>query len=267
MTCHWTDAHNSAVNMVMSIDRPQFKDRYKVLPNWRCSRCSIGSLVEDKAQRILLEPSFSKEVHSEDWWEPEHITNRFAAVLQCGNAGCGEITIVTGNAFVDYVHDYDGTPEYFDEFQPLTSQPPIAVFGLDDRWPEAVRTQLKLAFSHVFIDPGAAANRLRTAVECLMDERGVKKYPRTGPRKAINLHDRILDFKSQNAEAADLLLAVKWLGNTGSHADVTGLTREDLLDAMELLERALHLIYDDTAKRLTKLAQQINRKKGPARRR
>ena len=251
----------------MSIDRRQFANRYTELPNWRCSRCSLGSLVEDRPRRVLLEPTFSKKVHSEEWWEPEFITHRFAAFLQCGNAGCGEITIVTGNASVDYVHDHEGNPDYYDLFEPRTAQPPIAVFALDERWPEQLRSQLTLAFSHVFNDAGAAGNRLRTAVECLMDDRGVKKFPRTGPRKKIALHNRIIDFKSQNADAADLLLAVKWLGNTGSHADVSGLTREDVLDAMELLERALHLVYDDTGKRLAKLAQSINRRKGPARKR
>ena len=160
----------------------------------------------------------------------------------------------------------EGNPEYFDLFEPRTSYPPIAVFPLDERWPETVRNELKLAFCHVFSDPGAAGNRLRTTVECLMDELGVKKFPRNGPRKAIALHNRIVDFKIQNAEATDLLLAVKWLGNTGSHADVSRLTRGSL-DGMELLERALHLIYDDTAKRLAKLAQNINRRRGPARKR
>ena len=84
--------------------------------------------------------------------------------------------------------------------------------------------------------------------------------------RAIDLHTRITDFKNQNSDAADLLLAVKWLGNSGSHADVATLTRDDMLDGMELLERALHLVYDDTAKRLAKLARDINRRRGPRKR-
>ena len=76
-----------------------------VLPSWRCSTCSSGLLLEDKARRIVLEPTFSQELHSEDWWEPEHVRNRFSAVLQCRNPDCGEITFVTGNSFVDDVYD------------------------------------------------------------------------------------------------------------------------------------------------------------------
>ena len=248
----------------MGINRESFRERFSALPSWRCSTCGIGSLVEDKARRIDIEPVYSKDAHSEDWWEPEFITRRFAAVLLCQNPDCGEVVLVTGNVVVNEGFDDEFGPHYFDTLEPLTARPPIAVFELDEPWAESVRNQLKLAFSHVLSDPGAAANRLRTAVECLMDDRGIKKYPRTGRRRKIDLHNRILDFKAQNAEAADLLLAVKWLGNTGSHADVSGLTREDVLDGMELLERALHLVYDDTPKRLARLAQRINRRRGPA---
>jgi hypothetical protein len=193
------------------------------------------------------------------------MTQRFSILLSCQNPTCGEVVFVTGNAWVDQYYDEEG-PHHYDLFEPLSITPSLAVFPLDDRWPESVRNQLKLAFAHLFGDPGASGNRLRTTVECLMDDRGVKKYPRNGPRRAINLHTRITDFKDQNAEAAEMLLAVKWLGNTGSHADLNSLTREDVLDGMELLERALHLIYDDTAKRLAKLARDINRRRGPRKR-
>jgi hypothetical protein len=193
------------------------------------------------------------------------MTQRFASVMQCQYPSCGEFVFVTGNVIVDEYYDENG-PNYYDLLEPVTTAPSIAVFPFDERWPESVGKQLKLAFSHLFNDPGAAANRLRTSVECLMDDQGVQKYPRTGPRRAINLHDRIIRFKPQNAEAADLLLAVKWLGNTGSHADLSGLTRDDVLDGMELLERALHLVYDDTPKRLAKLARDINRRRGPRKR-
>jgi hypothetical protein len=249
----------------MSIERKHFETQFNVLPPWRCSTCNKGLLVEEKDKRINVEPAFSGNLHSEDWWEPEHMTQRFASLLKCQNPSCGEFVFVTGNTVVDMYYDEDG-PNYYDVFEPLSATPSIAVFALDERWPESVRNQLKLAFSHVFSDPGASANRLRTAVECLMDDRGIRKYPRTGRRRAIDLHTRISDFKSQSPDAADLLLAVKWLGNAGSHADVSGLNRKDVLDGMELLERALHLIYDDTAKRLAKLARDINRRRGPRKR-
>jgi hypothetical protein len=136
------------------------------------------------------------------------------------------------------------------------------VFRVKEEWPDAIAAELRRSFIHLWSDPGAAANSLRTAVECLMDQRNVKKYPRTGPRRKINLHLRIVDFGLQNPEAAELLFAVKWLGNTGSHSDTAGLNRSDVLDAMELLERALHLVYDEAPKRLAKLAKSINKKKG-----
>lgn len=251
----------------MTIDRDQFRKRFAALPHWLCSKCSSGHLVEDKARRIEVEPTYSKDAHSEDWWEPEFMTQRFASLLQCQNPKCGETVFITGNIFVEEGIDDEFCPCRYDVLEPRTSHPPIGIFRIDDAWPEGIKNQLTLAFSHVLNDPGAAANRLRTAVESLMDARGVKKYPRTGTRRKIDLHNRIIDFRSRNPDAADLLLAVKWLGNTGSHADVSGLDREDVIDAMELLEQALHLIYDDTPRRLARLARQINRQRGPARKR
>lgn len=249
----------------MVINRDHFRRHFSAFPDWRCSTCGTGSLVEAKDTRIDIEPAWSKDAHGEDWWEPEMITRRLVAVLRCQNPKCGEAVFVTGNVTVNEAYDDEFGPHYYDQLEPMSALPPMAVFPLEERWPESVTNQLKLAFSHVLRDAGAAGNRLRTAVECLLDHLNIKKYPRTGPRRQINLHARILDFRQQNPEAADLLLAVKWLGNTGSHSDVSGLTREDVLDAMELLERALHLVYDDTSKRLTRLAKQINRKRGPAR--
>lgn len=222
--------------------------------------------MEDKSKRVEIEPTYSMDAHSQDWWDPELMTRRFGSLLQCQNEQCGETVFVTGNILVEEGHDEEFGLARWDVLEPLTSHPPVAVFPVSDCWPESVTKQLRKSFSHIWYDPGAAGNRLRTTVECLLDEQGVRKFPRTGPRRAINLHDRILQFQSQNADAANFLLAVKWLGNTGSHSDA-GLRREDVLDGMELLENALHLLYDDTPRRLARMARDINRRRGPRKRR
>lgn len=59
-------------------------------------------------------------------------------------------------------------------------------------------------------------------------------------------------------------MAVKWLGNAGTH-DV--LTHEDVLDAFELLDHTLDEVYHDRSKRILRTAKAINRAKGPAKKR
>ncbi len=53
-------------------------------------------------------------------------------------------------------------------------------------------------------------------------------------------------FGEKQDDAATQLMAIKWLGNIGSHAGLAVLTRDDLLDAFEHFEYALDLIYTKT---------------------
>jgi hypothetical protein len=57
------------------------------------------------------------------------------------------------------------------------------------------------------------------------------------------------------------MMAVKWIGNAGSHAKPV--TREDLLDGYEMIEHLLDQIYIQPGKKLASLAKQINRSKKP----
>lgn len=54
-------------------------------------------------------------------------------------------------------------------------------------------------------------------------------------------------------------MAVKWLGNDGSHSG--GLTRAHLVDTARLLDHALELIYTDT-RAVSKTISRVNRAKG-----
>ncbi len=49
---------------------------------------------------------------------------------------------------------------------------------------------------------------------------------------------------------------MKWIGNDGSHT--AALPLKGVLEGAALLERALHLVYDQTAAELDQLAREIN---------
>ena len=64
--------------------------------------------------------------------------------------------------------------------------------------------------------------------------------------------------------------AVKWLGNAGSHGsydEVETLERADAFDSFDLLQHVVDELYAKSSSRLAKLAEGINRRKGPMRRR
>lgn len=218
---------------------------------------------------MSLESGPSERMRREDAWDPDWIENRFSGHLKCNSKGCGEICSISGLSGIDYDQEYDEeeggwTQVYVDYYQPRSISPAPHIFPISKSWPPAVKTELESAFALFWADLDSCANKLRSAVEALLTERGVPKYtqPVKGKRRAqLNLHTRIERFKATESETSELLMAIKWIGNHGSH-DGEGLKREDILTAAELMEDALVRLYTphtDTVKR----AKAINKRRGP----
>lgn len=74
------------------------------------------------------------------------------------------------------------------------------------------------------------------------------------------------DTKSKYKEAGHYFTAIKWIGNVGSHAADDKLKREDLLEAFEMLEKALDILYNPSSSILKKRAMKIIKRKGPVKR-
>jgi hypothetical protein len=68
-------------------------------------------------------------------------------------------------------------------------------------------------------------------------------------------------FGKRQPKLADSLLAVKWIGNSGSHP--SGVTATDLFDAYDILEQALEELIGKRTSTLRRLVGTINRRKGP----
>jgi hypothetical protein len=76
------------------------------------------------------------------------------------------------------------------------------------------------------------------------------------------LHDRIELFRTHRPAEADALLAAKWLGNAGAHNEEV--TRGDVFDMYDILERVLDLMYGNVSA-VERLISSINTARGPAR--
>jgi hypothetical protein len=192
---------------------------------------------------------------------PDDDEFRFAGLLICDERSCREAYAVGGRLGVEHLqvdwNQYEDTTWYrIESFIPAPSP-----FRLDSKVPANVADLVKGAASLLWADHDAAANKIRQAVEALLDERGVKKYPRAGPRKSINTHSRIELFAKTAQEAAGLLMAVKWIGNEGSHTG--GLTRDDILDALEMVEEVLDVVYVGRRAALARKVSAVIAKKGP----
>ena len=97
-----------------------------------------------------------------------------------------------------------------------------------------------------------------------MDDQEIpRKGTRDGRPYDVNLHNRIVAFKAAKPEyavAADLVLAVKWLGNVGSHDH--RLRISDVLDGVEILDHTLEQIYDSSREEIRRRAADIAARKG-----
>jgi hypothetical protein len=250
------------------MDRPLFK--YPSLtendiPPFPCPTCNKGilKLVHGSwSHEMTVE---AKKARSHPDWDPDWLEYTFAAVLRCNERFCQELVRVAGRGFPDYVEQYDEDGMPFsglqDSFKPLFFHPSLNVFQPPAKTPKSVVIELRHSYQVFFCDPAAAANHVRSAIERLLTELRVPRFSSGGRRRFLTLQDRISKLPKRYQIHTDLLLAVKWLGNAGSH---DGLVKaDDVLDAYEITEHFLTELYDSKNTYVRTLAKRINKRRGP----
>lgn len=237
-------------------------------PNPTCPKCMHGFLV-GKERLVQAESGLSQRLRDEDAWEPDWIYGVLVGALNCNNTECGETVAVAGawrvgdarSAYEQY--DTQLFARYFD--------PPLHMIEVPRGTPEPTKRAVEDASSMLLISPGAAANRLRQGIEALMDAKKVNKTryssSRGGKRRRqrLSLHERIESYRVQDAQVADLLEAVKWIGNDGSHEP--DLSSKEVLVGARILEVALKRLYDTRSSALDREVKEILKRKGVRKRR
>jgi len=202
--------------------------------------------------------------------EPEWITERGVFALQCRNPKCQEAVVLIADGSVEEYWDeqipseYHKGRQYAAFFTPRMFHPPLRYFTIPGDVPLPVSELIDESFSLAWSHQNASGNAIRRSVETLMSEFKIAKtvLNKRGKRQPSDLHARIEKFKAKNAECAELLLAIKWLGNAGSHGGKE-LKKSDLVDAYEIYEKVLNILYDSKAKSIVQKAKAINKRKGP----
>ncbi|UBQ39279.1 DUF4145 domain-containing protein [Acinetobacter johnsonii] len=155
--------------------------------------------------------------------------------------------------------------QYYSYYLPKLFIPTIHFFNIPEKCPDNVKSLLIEAFSLTLQSPGSAANKVRAAIENILTEYGVPRYSRkNGKNNRLTLDSRIAKAKDKNAvlgELENILYAIKWLGNAGSHAN-SEILQDDVFDAYELMSHLLSELYHSKAD-INKLAKAIRKKKGP----
>ena len=231
-------------------ERPEF-----VYP---CPKCKKGQLVPDQSSFKVFEPAFSKEDHKLDAWEPEWISRRFSLVCVCNIESCGEVSIVSGLGTVDAWYDHQQhRSAYYSAFEIRSFNPAPPLIRVPVGTPEKVTKLLDKSFALYWVDLSAAANAIRASLEALLDEVGIPRTQKTSGDKThtINLHRRLIIWSEQEQDYADFCMALKDVGNLGSHG-------EDVLDehffgVLQIYKYLLTQLYENDAAKMKALASKI----------
>ena len=245
------------------MDRGKWKQTFQrqSAPPWPCPACNTGTLVIQPKTISVEETSFSRRSRSAEDWDFNDVNYSFAGLLQCNRPTCKGPVAICGTGGVEPIPDEEGGYDFEEYLEARFLYPAPAIIRIPSSCPRNVRDQIEGAFSLFWSNLPAAANSIRGSVEFLLDHLGLKRYEQAnGRRRRLSLHSRVELFKGKNAELGEPLLALKWIGNEGSHAGA--LTKDDLLDAFELLDYIVDELFGNKRKSVRQLSKQIIKRKG-----
>jgi len=237
---------------------PPFRDTFPPLP---CCACRTGflDLLPDSLKAMETGPS--EKAHSHDAFELEWMDLRFLGFYRCTNPECQHVVAVAGK--VSYESDYEELPNGEWEqradsiYTPLAFAEAPPVIRVCEECPKAVLAELDRSFALYWMDRRSCATAIRSAVESLLDERNAPREIKRKPGRTtrLPLHDRIVRFQETDPKPGKLLLAIKVIGNVGTHQD--DITFDDLLTGYEILDHVIDLIYSRRAARISGLADDV----------
>jgi hypothetical protein len=220
----------------------------------------------------MQETGNSIQARAGDEWEPDWLEERFILLLKCLGTNCGEVISVSGTTKHEVSQQEDEFSsngwDYVDRITmfPRFVDPAPAMFDVPLQCPQEVSDHIACAWLLYWVDHQACANRLRSALESLLDHLGIARSTINKHRKrqSLSLHSRVERLSKRHPVAANMLMAAKWIGNVGTHGNQ--ITDSDLFDQMDLLEHALELLVAKRPQKLRLLAAKIKKAKGPLRR-
>jgi len=230
-------------------------------PPWTCPVCKKGVVALVPKSLLRKETIESKRAHNEDAWDPTNITFAFTAWGQCPESRCKQEFAIAGIGGVEPEFGPAGDDWDWEEyFVPKLCYPMPDIFDFPAKCPDEVMRKLRESFALFWSSRAACAGRIRVALESLMGHLGIpeKKKDKTGGYFDLTLHQRIDAFAKNEPAIGQELMALKWLGNSGSHD--SEVSRDDLLDAFEIMEHALDEIIDRRSARVATLAKRLTKK-------
>ena len=212
------------------------------IPRFPCPHCE-GRL-RLTGEVMIHRSAATAWVANQAWSDLAQIEDEFHAALVCESVECGQVVGMLGAVRYTIDHD-DGRPAAGEMLEPKSFFPAPALIAIPNNTPPSVIREIRNAFSIAWIDPNAAAHRLKISAEYIMDDFGI---PELVSGQKISVDRRIGLFGETNMATrahADTFRALRTLGDTRAHGGEVDWST--LLDAFEILESALEDLYGDKA--------------------
>lgn len=226
------------------------------LPAWRCPSCDSQTLLMVQGSFVTMLTAFSRINREEDWYEAEHEERVFSCLLKCSRIDCGQPVALSGTGFLE--------DEWDDRMQTRIGQstyyrakafvPPLPVFYIPDRCPHHIKMQLLRVAGLLAMSGEASVNAMRSVLELLLDELEVPQQldrENKSPR-VLKLHDRIEEYPDKIGVHQAAFMALKWVGNSGSHSR-RPIPMKDIDDALSVLDDLVKQLYGDVAQKVARL--------------
>ncbi|EMN1419583.1 DUF4145 domain-containing protein [Klebsiella aerogenes] len=225
---------------------------------WPCPKCN------QKTLQIITESFVQNDTHDtqkyrgEDWFEPEMDSSVFSCMARCSRKQCGEVVACSGKSGWEQGWDEEtNNNEYYQWHKPFTFFPPLHPFELPEKCPEEIAEPLKASFSIFLMQPGAAANLIRISVERMLTAMGVAE--RNDRNKRIFLHHRLEMLPALYESFSKPLMAIKFLGNAGSHT-YDEVKTKDIEDAFEIMEYVVNDLFSGRKESIEVLTKRLSDK-------
>lgn len=226
---------------------------------WPCPHCGQMTLQIQEETFESRESRDTREHIREDWFDMNMVDLVFSCIAECSRPQCREVVACSGCGGVDVIPDEDGSDECRTWFRPMNFVPPLCPFEIPANCPDEIKSSLLTAFSLYLVHPGAAANLIRITVEHLLTAMGVPD--RTEADRRIPLHNRLQQLPERYAGLSGALMAIKFLGNAGSHSH-DRISARDVEQAFEIIDYVLNDLFSGQRESVEILTRRLSERFG-----
>ncbi len=250
------------------------------ITEYKCPHCQKGYLLLDKG--LFFEKQYQNSVekgtfkiyHEYEEYDDSFYLGTISGQLKCNHPDCAEITSFIGETkyYLNYYY-YDDDREIEVEEKRIFFKyfiPSIHLIELRNEYPKELHRILYASFSLYFSSYSACVNTLRILLEKLCELHNIESKTNKGGYKNLNeklkeLNKKLkeLDERFNDDLIKELLGAIKWIGNDGSHS-LEVIKKDDLDLTYKFVKKALDEIYPSPTddEELNILAKEINENKG-----